>query len=331
MAKTKQNVYQMLNKALSMEGGGGAAVTLQQTIANEVIPLIREQNFLRGIAERAGQMTNMSKPSLRIPKLSMASGVYGVEPGQPAPEFQAFFDGVDMRPRKLMTWLAIEQEVFEDSTITDMEGILKKEIGKAFAEAEEGAWLFGDTASTTFDAGDPRRLFDGIIKQASPTNAYTYDSSLDATGADTNSVVFSNIVRAMSNLGKYGRNKRKLIVMIGTRLESAMIRSNKLQTLATYAYGGGAGAFTGELGRISGATVISSTYLDAQPGQPNSRALIFEESAFMLADYKSFDIRTDDRILMRTDQVVLCARERVAMAVRYPEAICEILNMPAQV
>jgi HK97 family phage major capsid protein len=329
MTRTK-SVRQLLAKALSMEGGGGAEVTLQQTIANEVIPLIREQNYLRGIAERAGQSANMSKPSLRIPKLSMASGVYGVEPGKPAPEFHAYFDGIDLRPRKIMSWMAIEQEVFEDSTITDMEGILKKEMGKAFAEGEESGWLFGDIGGT-FDPGDTRNLFDGIFKQASIANSYTYDPALDATGADQNNVVFSNIIRAMSNLGKYGRNKRKLIVMIGTRLESALIRSNKLQTLATYAYGGGAGAFTGELGRISGATVISSTYLDAQPGQTTSRAIIFEESAFMIADWKSFDIKVNDTLLMRTDEVAICARERVAMAVRYPEAITQILNMPAQV
>jgi hypothetical protein len=211
-----------------------------------------------------------------------------------------------------------------------MEGILKKEMGKAFAEGEESGWLFGDIGGT-FDPGDTRNLFDGIFKQASIANSYTYDPALDATGADQNNVVFSNIIRAMSNLGKYGRNKRKLIVMIGTRLESALIRSNKLQTLATYAYGGGAGAFTGELGRISGATVISSTYLDAQPGQTTSRAIIFEESAFMIADWKSFDIKVNDTLLMRTDEVAICARERVAMAVRYPEAIAQILNMPAQV
>lgn len=327
MTRLKQNIRQ-LTKALSMESGGGAEATLQQTIANEVVPLIREQNFMRGIADRSGQATNMSKPSLRIPKLTMASGVYGVQPGKPAPEFKARFEPIDMRPEKLMSWLAIEQEVFEDSTITDMEGMLKKEMAKAFAAGEESGWLFGDREGT-FDPGDTRNLFNGLFKNAPVSQAYTYDPALDATGPDTNSPVFSNIVRAMSNLGKYGRIKKNIVIMVGTRIESALIRSKNFQQLSTYAYGAGAGVFTGELGRIGGATVISSTYLDAEPGSTTSQAIIFEESAFMIGDWQQFDIRIDDTILMRSDEVAIRARERVAFAVRYPEAIVQILNMPA--
>jgi HK97 family phage major capsid protein len=325
---TRLNVTRrQLAKSLSMDGGG-AEVTLQQTIANEIVPLIREQNFLRGIAERSGQAINMSKPNLRIPKMNKARGAYLVQPGKPAPEMQIRMDGFDLVPQKIMTWFPVQQEVFEDSTITDMEGQIKKEMAAEFAEAEEMGFFFGDR-SGTFDPGDARNGFNGLFKQASAANAYVYDPGLDATGPDTNSPVFSNIVRALARLGKYGRNKRKIVIAIGAQMESALIRSKNFQQLSTYAYGGGAGVFTGEIGRIAGATVITSTYLDAQPGQTNSRCLIFEESCYTIGDWQSFDIKINDTILMQTDEVAIRARERVAFAVRYPEAMVEILNMPA--
>lgn len=314
-----------LLKALSMTDGGGTEVTLQTTVASEVVPLIRQQCFVRQIAEKAKSLINMTKPKIRIPRLMRAQGAYGVKAGQPAPEFKARLEGIDLVPEKLMTWLPIEQEVFEDSTIKDIEGMLKEEMAREFAQAEEASFMLGDTA-VNFGAGSPLNLFDGLFKRSGAA-PYMYDPTLDVTDG---TVMVSNIIRAMRFLGIYGRNKRDITIMVGLAAEESLLRNKAFQTMNTYAFGSGAGVFSGEIGRLAGATVIATSFLDAQPGEQYGRCLILNNSAFAIGDWQNFSVRVYDEILAQTDQVAIRARERIAFTVRYPEAIAQILGFPAQ-
>jgi predicted phage gp36 major capsid-like protein len=318
-----------LLKSLGISDGGGAEVTLQTTIASEVIPLIRQQCFMRQIADRSKSLINMTKPKIRIPKLVRAQGAYSVKAGQPAPEFKARLDSIDLVPEKLMTWLPVDQEVFEDSTIRDIEGMLKEEMAREFAQAEELAFLLGDT-TVDHGPGDPKNVFNGLFAQAAAT-PYTYDATLDSsTNSVDSSTATSNLVRAMRYLGIYGRNKRDVVVMVGLAWEEALLRNRSFQTMSSYAYGSGAGIFTGEIGRLAGAPVIATTFLDAQPGDAYGKALVMNQSAFAIGDWQRFNIRVYQELLSQTDQVGIRARERLAFTVRYPEAIVEILNVPSQ-
>jgi hypothetical protein len=318
-----------LLKSLGISDGGGAEVTLQTTIASEVIPLIRQQCFMRQIADRSKSLINMTKPKIRIPKLVRAQGAYSVKAGQPAPEFKARLDSIDLVPEKLMTWLPVDQEVFEDSTIRDIEGMLKEEMAREFAQAEELAFLLGDT-TVDHGPGDPKNVFNGLFAQAAAT-PYTYDATLDSsTNSVDSSTATSNLVRAMRYLGIYGRNKRDVVVMVGLAWEEALLRNRSFQTMSSYAYGSGAGIFTGEIGRLAGAPVIATTFLDAQPGETYGKALVMNQSAFAIGDWQRFNIRVYQELLSQTDQVGIRARERLAFTVRYPEAIVEILNVPSQ-
>ncbi|MCD8487881.1 MAG: phage major capsid protein [Desertifilum sp.] len=315
-----------LLKSLGMGNGVGTGmeVSLQTTIASEVIPLIRQQCFVRQIADKTKSLINMTKPKIRIPKLVRAQGAYAVKPGRPAPEFKARLEGIDLVPEKLMVWLPIEAEVFEDSTIKDIEGMLKEEMAREFAQGEELSWLLGDTEVDHGD-GSPMNVFDGLFKRAGAV-PHTYDPTLDQS--DGQSIV-SNIIRAMRYLGIYGRSKRDITIMVGTAFEEALLRNKSFQTMNTYAFGSSAGIFTGEIGRLAGATVIASTFLDAQPGEQYSRCLIVNNSSFVIGDWQNFSIRVFNEILSQTDQVAIRARERVAFTVRYAEAITQILQMPA--
>lgn len=318
-----------LLKSLGISDGGGAEVTLQTTIASEVIPLIRQQCFMRQIADRSKSLINMTKPKIRIPKLVRAQGAYSVKAGQAAPEFKARLDSIDLVPEKLMTWLPVDQEVFEDSTIRDIEGMLKEEMAREFAQAEELAFLLGDT-SIDHGPGDPKNVFNGLFAQAAAT-PYTYDPTLDAGADAVNSgTATSNLIRAMRYLGIYGRNKRDVVIMVGLAWEESLLRNRSFQTMSSYAYGSGAGIFTGEIGRLAGAPVIATTFLDAQPGDQYGKALVMNQSAFAIGDWQRFNIRVYQELLSQTDQVGIRARERLAFTVRYPEAIVEILNVPAQ-
>lgn len=312
-----------LLKSLGMGDGAGAEVTLQTTIAQEMIPLIRQQCFMRQIAEDANSLINMTKPKMRVPRMRRAQGVYGVKAGQPAPEFKARLDGIDLVPEKLMAWLPVDQEVFEDSVIRDFEGMLKDEMAREFAQGEELAWLLGDT-SINHGAGDPRNIFDGIFKQAEGT-PHVYDNSFDT---DQDTVLTSNLIRAMRNLGIYGRNKRDIVILVGLSAEEGLLRSKSFQTQSAYAFGSGAGIFSGEVGRLAGATVIATTYLDAQPGDTYGKALVFAKSAFAIGDWSNFTVRVFNEILSQVDQVAIRARERVAFTVRYPWAMVNIENFP---
>lgn len=318
-----------LLKSLGISDGGGAEVTLQTTIASQVIPLIRQQCFIRQIADKSKSLINMTKPKIRIPKLVRAQGAYSVKAGQPAPEFKARLDGIDLQPEKIMTWLPIDQEVFEDSTIKDIEGMLKEEMAREFAQAEELAFMLGDTTVNHGD-GSPMNVFDGLFAQASAT-PYTYDATLDAAAdAVNNGAATSNLIRAMRYLGIYGRNKRDVVILVGLAWEESLLRNRSFQTMSSYAFGSGAGIFTGEIGRLAGAPVIATTFLDAQPGEAYGRAMVMNQSAFAIGDWQRFSIRVYNEILSQTDQVAIRARERIAFTVRYPEALVEILNVPAQ-
>lgn len=319
-----------LLKSLGMGEGGGAEVTLQTTIASEVIPLIRQQCFVRQIADKAKALINMTKPKIRIPKLVRAQGAYSVKAGQPAPEFKARLDSIPLEPEKIMAWLPIEQEVFEDSTIKDIEGMLKEEMGREFAQAEEVAFLLGDTEVNHGD-GEPRNVFDGFFKQAAAA-PHTYDPTLDENTTDPADglVPVSNLVRAMRKLGIYGRNKRDIVILVGLSWEEALLRNKAFQTMNSYAFGSGAGIFTGEIGRLAGAPVVATSFLDAQPGETYGRALVMNQGCFAIGDWQRFSIKVFNEILAQTDQVAIRARERIAFTVRYAEAICEILNVPAQ-
>lgn len=324
MTSSAATTRRALLKSLGMGDGGGAEVTLQTTIASEVIPLIRQQCFVRQIADRNKALINMTKPKIRIPKMVRAQGAYSVKAGQPAPQFHARLDSIDLVPEKIMTWLPIEQEVFEDSTIKDIEGMLKEEMAREFAQAEEGAFLLGDTEVNHGD-GSPMNVFDGFLKQASVV--HTYDSTLDSTDG---TVPVSNLVRAMRRLGIYGRDKKNLVIMVGLAWEEALLRNKAFQTMNSYAFGSGAGIFTGEIGRLAGAPVVATSFLDAEPGETYGKALVMYQPAFAIGDWQRFSIRVYNEILSQTDQVAIRARERIAFAIRYPEAICEIVNTPAQ-
>lgn len=310
-----------LIKSLGMGAGQGAEVTLQTTIANEVIPLIRQQCFMRQIAEDSRSLINMTKPKIRVPKLVKAQGAYSVKSGQPAPEFKARLEGVDLEPEKIMAWLPIDQEVFEDSTVKELEGILKAEMGRDFAQAEEAAFMLGDKEQD-FGAGSVQNVFDGLFKQAAAP-PLVYNSSLD-----TENNIVNNMIRAIRQLGIYGRNKRDVIILTSLAAEEALLRSKAFQTMSAYAFGGGAGIFTGELGRIGGATVITSSFLDPAPGETFGKCLVMAKDCFVIGDWANFTINVYNEILSQTDQVAIRARERIAFAVRYPEAICEITNFP---
>jgi hypothetical protein len=202
-------------------------------------------------------------------------------------------------------------------------------MAREFAQAEELAFLLGDTSINHGD-GSPMNVFNGLFAQAAAT-PYTYDATLDqAADAVNNGAPTSNIIRAMRYLGIYGRNKREVVIMVGLAWEESLLRNRSFQTMSSYAFGSGAGVFTGEIGRLAGAPVIATTFLDAQPGETYGKALVMSQSAFAIGDWQRFSIRVNDTILMQTDQVALRARERIAFAVRYPEAIVEILNVPAQ-
>ena len=312
-----------LLKSLGIGPGQGAASTLQTTVASQVIPLIRQKCFVRQVSDKAKTYINMTKPKIRIPKLVRAQGAYAVKAGMPAPEFKARLDSVPLEPEKILAWLPIDSEVFEDSTIKDIEGLLKEEMGREFAQAEEIAWLLGDTDINHGD-GDPRNVFDGLIKQAAAT-PHTYDGTLDSSDG---TVPVSNLIRACRNLGIYGRNKRELVIMVGTNWEESLLRNKSFQTMSAYAYGSGAGIFSGEIGRLNGAPVVATTFLDAQPGDTYAKAFVFHQSCFAIGDWQRFSLNTYKEILSQTDQVAIRARERIAFTVRYPEAIVEILNVP---
>ena len=197
-------------------------------------------------------------------------------------------------------------------------------MAREFAQAEEIAFIHGDE-DVDHGAGDPRNVFNGLLKQAA-AGVYEYDNTLDASDGTQ---IVSNIIRAQRFLGIYGRSKRDVCILVPFTAEEALLRNKAFQTMSAYAFGSGAGIFSGEIGRLAGSPVIASSFMDAQPGEQYARCLIFNKSSFAIGDWQAFSIRVFDEILAQVDQVAIRARERIAFTVRYPEAMLEIQNFPA--
>ena len=137
-----------------------------------------------------------------------------------------------MAAKKLMTAIALSAELEEDAVLPIVP-VLRDDMAKAFALAEESAFLNGlptHTATIVNPAlateanwfvGDTRLAFTGLTNLVpdGTTPVGVADHRVDANNA---SLSLANISEAIRKLGIFGRDKSELLIVTSLKEESTL-------------------------------------------------------------------------------------------------------------
>lgn len=316
---------EQLRKALSTGDPGGHGL-LQTLVAKEVLPLIRQRSYMRQFLREI----EMPSPTFEIPKMLTADGVYGVDEGNTPSEASVDVGQITLTAKKLMLKLPINAEIAEDAVVS-LVPLVKDEIVRAFAVAEEKVWLNGDTTSGsgnisgTLSAGDPRLLIKGIRKAASKS----VDALNDGFTVDL-------VSEMLYQLDVYADVKEDLLLVIPRAVEAQARKLKDFLSIQAYAAPDKSTLLTGEIGKIFGVKVVATSLLPENlnangvyDGVTTDRtsAVMIHRNAYVLGDRRKFQIRSSDEVLMANDQILVVASERIAGTEAYADAMVVAKNI----
>lgn len=325
-----QKDMKIVRKALAVAAGPGdsdLSSYLPLPLALQVIDFIRDLNVIR----RLISTFTMPQRTWKKPKKTSALSAYYIPDGVQATESGFTSSSVSWVAKKLMSYVTIDEETIEDSQPDVISQVLQ-DFAAAVAEAEENVFLSGDTAHaatapdpTSATSGnwytkDPRLAFDGI---------FTVAGASGATPVAGGGGVFDEdmVNKAIYNLGKYGRNKARLICMVPPE-QAANIRSNsnfkQVQIsglpLASFITGlGSAGEGDGIVTNIYGVRVYEA------PFAPAGKAVVFDKMSPSIGDRRLIKLASD--LVIEQDQRKYVVSERIAFNFDYPDALCLIDNL----
>lgn len=282
----------------------------------------------------------------RFPKLAQGNTVYFVNEAATAPESLVATGTVELNARKFMTALAISAELEEDAVLPIVP-VIRDDMAKAFALAEENVFLNGNvthqadvnvpTAATGEDwfVNDPRLAFNGLLQVSSLL-------PFDNGGNPLELALLSRLIR---NLGIFGRDKSELLTICSLK-EEERLRELLGVNLALNQLGLTGTALPGEVGRVWGVPVVATNLLDrgggagilqlatpvpdydittATPssvsGLESTSMLLLNRNAAVIGDRRVFVLKSSDEVLLRSDQILIVASERISFAPQYAEAI----------
>jgi len=202
-------------------------------------------------------------------------------------------------------------------------------MAKAFALAEENVFINGDTTHTAtatdpssgtdanWYVNDQRLAFNGLRKVACGT-------SVDA---GSGALTLADISAGIQNLDVFGRDKSELLLIVSLREENTLRQLLGIN-LAVNQLGLTGTALPGEIGKVWGVPVVATNLL-AIDSDNESEALILNRNAAIIGDRRIFTIKSSDEVLIRTDQLLIVASERLAFNAQYCQAVVKIVNIAA--
>jgi HK97 family phage major capsid protein len=219
--------------------------------------------------------------------------------------------------KKLITYVPLSYELEEDSIIAVLP-LIKDDIVKALARAQENAAINGDDSTSHMDsdvsnAEDVRKAWKGYRKLAISS------AKIDCAGGVTR-----DKLRALRKaLGKYGIDQNELAWVVGISVYNQMLSLPEVITVDKY--GPNATVLSGELAKFDGIPVIVSEYVredlnatGVYDGTTTSKtiAILVRQDAFVFGDRRDVLIETFRDIKAQSIDVV--ASQRVAFSNRLP-------------
>jgi len=226
-----------------------------------------------------------------------------------------------------MVALAISAELEEDSVLPIVP-VIRDDMAKAFALAEENVFINGETAHTatitepasaTADdwyVNDQRLAFNGILNFACGT----------AVDAGSGALALADISGGIQNLDVYGRDKSELLLIVSLREESTLRQLLGIN-LAVNQLGLTGTSLPGEIGKVWGVPVVATNLLAVNATTSISQAIMMNRNAAIIGDRRVFTIKSSDEVLIRSDQLLIVASERIAFNAQYCEAVVTIDNI----
>jgi len=306
----------LIRKALSVGTGGNITDYLPAPMAKKIVDYIREISLMRRLLKSFIQRSRTWKKATR----ATGGSAYHVGDGTEVTQTNFTSGSVTWTAKKLMVYFTVDEEAFEDS-LPDLMSQVLDDGADALAEAEENAILNGDdghtaTAATVAAATetnwftqDARLMFDGIFPVA--TSASASDNVDAASGTFDKEMVNT----ALYNLGKYGRNKSKLIGLLPSS-QASNIRSNSDWhsaattglALAAFISGmGSAGEADGLVTTIYGIRFFETPQVSSAN---EDKIAILDKSSPEVGDRRKIKLATDN--VVESDQRKFVMSERIS-------------------
>jgi len=322
----------LVKKAMQVVSGGDLVNFLPSPMATKVIEYIRDLTIVRGLFKEVF----MPGRTYKMPKRTSGMSAYHALDGAEAEQTSFQSGAITLTAKKLFAQSIVDEESFEDVGVNDpglLELILQDFAG-AMAEAEEYAFLQGDTTHTataiTADTAtaanwfrfDPRVMFDGIFTIA--------DGSADAAdevacGAADLTPTFIN--KALFNIGKYGRNKAMVKCLINSTAAAnlridATLKDASMTGLMLSSYITGLGNVAVTNGLV---TNLFGVDIYEAPFAPAAQGVVFHKDSPVIGDRRLIKVKSEE--IIKSDQRRYVVSERIAFENQWDESLSLLADL----
>ena len=342
------DVVERVKAALAGAASSTGATFLPTETAEEIIELVYERNFMRSLLPAMP----MSRRIVKVPKLTGSIDFHrqtltNTESGDAPTESRQSTNEVSLELKTMMANIPIGNYLVAYG-VEGLLSVLREDIASRLAFNEANLFLNADTETTLADnimgayhassntggiqttsgseKNDYLLSFDGIRKSAAAS-----DVTVSGTFA------LSHLRTAISNLGVYADNREDLGFIVPRNLEVQLLGLTELQTVDKY--GPAATILNGEIGRIYGIRVYATGVIpvnqavdgtsDSGSSDTYTSAVLTHVRSPLIGNStvaeRRFSIGFHDE--PTKDRFVLIPRQDVAFAVRYGEAICEVVGI----
>ena len=337
------DVVERVKDALAGNTAGTGATMLPTETADEIIAIVYERNFMRGLFPALP----MSRRTVNVPSLTGSVAFHqqtlsDTTAGTAQGESSQTTAELTMTLKTMIANVPVGNYLIAYG-VEGLLSVLRDDIASRLAFNEQSLLLNGDVA-TGNAYGDN---INGIY------NASTNPSGVDADDNDyllmfdglrklhgksvlvSGTFALSHIREAIDKLGVYAENRDDLCMIVPRNLEVQLLGIEQLQTVDKY--GAGATILTGEIGKIYGISVFATSALATNlhwdgnhkaTGGSNVHtkptALLLHSRSPLIGNPTNADRRfsIDFHDEPTKDRFVLIPRQDIAFGVRYTDAIC---------
>jgi len=313
--KDFQEPVSELRKAMTTATTGGGAEWIPTGFSADLIGKVEMALKVAALHPRVKMPTDPFK----VPALTgFSTAKLGGTEGSASPTASALTtSNVVLNAVKLITYVGLSYELEEDSIIAVLP-LIKDDIVKALARAQDNAAINGDTSashmdSDVTDAEDVRKAWNGYR-----------DLVISAAKVDCAGAISDTKLRAVRKaMGKYGVDQNELAWVVGISGYNQMLGLSEVITVDKY--GPNATVLTGELAKFDGIPVVVSEYVREDLNatgvyddttKTKTIVLLVRKDGFFFGDRRDVLIETDRNIKVQTTDLV--ASQRVAFMPRLP-------------
>jgi HK97 family phage major capsid protein len=313
--KDFQEPVSELRKAMTTATTGGGAEWIPTGFSADLIGKVEMALKVAALHPRVKMPTDPFK----VPALTgFSTARLGGTEGSASPTVSALTtSNVVLNAVKLITYVGLSYELEEDSIIAVLP-LIKDDIVKALARAQDNAAINGDTSashmdSDVTDAEDVRKAWNGYR-----------DLAISAAKVDCAGAISDTKLRAVRKaMGKYGVDQNELAWVVGISGYNQMLGLSEVITVDKY--GPNATVLTGELAKFDGIPVVVSEYVredlngsGVYDGSTKTKTIVLlvRKDGFFFGDRRDVLIETDRNIKVQTTDLV--ASQRVAFMPRLP-------------